>query len=369
MPLVVARDSESGQDRSAPDCIEIGLVNNMPDAALEATEQQFIRLLESAAGDIPVRLNLFSLPLVPRGDRGQRHLGESYLGLRDFWDCRLDALIVTGTEPRAAALVDEPYWPAMAELIDWAEHHTISTIWSCLAAHAAVFQLDRIRRHPLADKCFGVFDCTAASGHALTEGLAPRFAIPHSRWNALREDELVARGYEILTRSAQAGVDTFARHGSSLFVFCQGHPEYDATSLLGEYRRDVGRFLRRERETCPALPHGAFDAATVDLLNDFRARAVAGRNEALLAEFPLAAAERGALNGWRSTADRIYRNWLAGLATEKLRLAGTRVSRPWRHRPEPLAGGAAPESYIDRRRRRKDASDLPGAAERRSAVP
>ena len=31
--------------------IEVGLVNNMPDAALESTEQQFLDLLAAAAGE------------------------------------------------------------------------------------------------------------------------------------------------------------------------------------------------------------------------------------------------------------------------------------------------------------------------------
>jgi hypothetical protein len=31
--------------------IEIGIVNNMPDAALVATERQFSRLIEQASGD------------------------------------------------------------------------------------------------------------------------------------------------------------------------------------------------------------------------------------------------------------------------------------------------------------------------------
>jgi homoserine O-succinyltransferase len=46
--------------------IEIGLLNNMPDAALEATEQQFLELLGAAAGDSWVHLRFFSLRGVPR---------------------------------------------------------------------------------------------------------------------------------------------------------------------------------------------------------------------------------------------------------------------------------------------------------------
>src|SRR5262249_55955220 len=268
---------------------------------LEATERQFIALLEAASGEVRVRLRFYSLPGLSRSERGQRHVDKFYRGLRELPDSGVDALIVTGTEPRAASLRNAPYWHRLAELVDWAEASTISTVWSCLAAHAAVLHLDGIARHPLPDKCFGVFDCATLVEHPLTAGQA-RLVVPHSRWNGLREDELRARGYDVLTCSAQAGVDMFARQGRSLFVFLQGHPAYDALSLLGEYRRDFGRFLRRERDVCPTLPHGYFDGAATALLSDLRVRALADRREELLAELPVAALERDLRAHWRPAA-------------------------------------------------------------------
>ena len=53
----------------------------MPDAALEDTEVQFYELLDAAAGDIPISLKLFSLPDLPRGDAGQRHLNNFYFDI------------------------------------------------------------------------------------------------------------------------------------------------------------------------------------------------------------------------------------------------------------------------------------------------
>jgi homoserine O-succinyltransferase/O-acetyltransferase len=364
MPLTVVRENDLRNVSASPGCIEIGLVNNMPDTALKSTEAQFAALLEAAAGDLPVRLRLFSLPLVPRSARGVLHLGASYLGLRDFWDSRLDALIVTGTEPRAAALNDEPYWPALAELIEWAEQHTISTVWSCLAAHAAVFHLDGVKRQPLAQKRFGVFDCVRAAGHPLTAGLAEQFQVPHSRWNELREDDLRAAGYDILTRSPEAGVDMFAREGASMFVFFQGHPEYDAASLLGEYRRDLGRFLRGERETCPAPPLGYFDPAAAARLEQFAARARTDRREDLLADFPLEAAERGTRFAWRESAACIYANWLAFLAAQKARRAdGRAVVPPGRDTRRPAARPRG--SFIDRRGTSNPSGPFSGPGDRR----
>src|SRR5262245_25465032 len=47
--------------------ITIGLINNMPDAALEGTARQLFTLLHDAAADRVVHLKLFALPGVPRG--------------------------------------------------------------------------------------------------------------------------------------------------------------------------------------------------------------------------------------------------------------------------------------------------------------
>jgi homoserine O-succinyltransferase/O-acetyltransferase len=371
MPILIDRGSDPRFANAVGDCIEIGLVNNMPDAALESTERQFISLIESAAADVLVRLRFFSLPGVPRGERGQRHVDTSYRDLRALGESRLDALIVTGTEPRAASLRDEPYWRPLTELIDWAERNTLSTIWSCLAAHAAVLHLDGITRHPLAEKCFGVFDCAAAVEQPLIAG-ARRFAVPHSRWNGLREDELVAAGYEVLTRSPKAGVDTFVKQGRSLFVFWQGHPEYDAASLLGEYRRDFGRFLRRERETCPAMPHGYFDAVMAAELGVLRARALLERREDLLDEFPVAAAERGVRAGWRPAAERLFRNWLVEVAARKVRRldASDLAVRSTRQADLAVANsaGAAVVPLVERRRRNDPTGLFNGPRNRRAAT-
>lgn len=358
MPLLVDRGSDPRIAKAADGCVEIGLVNNMPDSALEATERQFIALLEAASGEVRVRLRLFSLPGVPRGERGQRHVDKFYRGLRELPDSGLDALIVTGTEPRAASLRNEPYWHWLGELIDWAEANTVSTVWSCLAAHAAVLHLDGIARRPLADKCFGVFDCAIVPDHPLTAGQA-RVAVPHSRWNELREDELLAHGYEVLTRSAQAGVDMFARQGRSLFVFLQGHPEYDASSLLGEYRRDFARFLRGEREVCPNLPHGYFDAAAMKLLAELRIRALADRREGLLAELPVVALEQGLRARWRAAAERLFGNWLSQVTARKGRHDVASVRSP-------SAAAGRPAVFIERRRRNDPSGYFTGARDRRT---
>jgi homoserine O-succinyltransferase len=230
----------------SPPCIDIGLINNMPDAALDATERQFRALLTAAAADgIAVHLTLYTLPEVPRTDFGRRQVSR-YSPIDELWDRRHDALIVTGTEPRAADLKDEPFWGTLTRVLEWAELHTYSTILSCLAAHAGILKFDGIVRRPLGDKRFGVFECVRVSDHPLTATAPRRLQMPQSRWNEIPEEALLACGYRVLTRSQDAGVDAFVKQGKSLFVFFQGHPEYEAITLLLEYRRDIGRYLRGE---------------------------------------------------------------------------------------------------------------------------
>ncbi len=130
-------------------------------------------------------------------------------------------------------------------------------------------------------------------------------------------DALAGAGYDVLTRSPDAGVDMFAKRDRSLFVFLQGHPEYDPTTLLREYRRDVGRFLRREREGYPALPRHYLDAASERSLEAFRRRALSARNPELLESFPAAAVMERFANSWHASALRLYRNWLSCLTTRR----------------------------------------------------
>jgi homoserine O-succinyltransferase len=297
--------------------LEIGLVNNMPDSALEQTERQFISRIEAASGTMRIRLRLYALPGVPRSDHGLCHISRYYSGLEDLRNASLDALVITGTEPRAANLPDEPYWHSLVELFDWAERNTVSTFLSCLAAHAAVLHLDGINRHALSEKSFGVFDHIAMTDYFMTRGLPLRMRIPHSRWNEVHGDALASCGYQILAKSEAAGIGLFAKQGRSLFLLSQGHPEYEAVTLFKEYRRDVGRFLRHERETYPAIPRGYFDSDATKAFSAFQKRALSNRDESMLGAFPHETVRGRLRNRWGRSAIRVFRNWLLFIAETK----------------------------------------------------
>jgi homoserine O-succinyltransferase len=122
----------------------------------------------------------------------------------------------------------------------------------------------------------------------------------------------------LLTQSSEGGVDSFVKmKRQSLFVHFQGHPEYGAQTLLKEYRRDIKRFLRKERETYPSMPKGYFDRAATKLLTDFRGAVSSDRREEQMEDFPEAAVVGGLQNSWRSPARAIYKNWLQYVVSKR----------------------------------------------------
>lgn len=301
------------------DPIVIGLVNNMSDAALRTTEQQFRLLLAKAPPGRSLLFRLFFLPEIARSEAARRHFMQHYEPIDTLWTSRIDGLIVTGAEPRTPLLTDEVYWDTLTKLVDWAQKHTVSTIWSCLAAHATVRHLDGIDRQALEKKLFGVFDCHKVADHPILTGVPSQWQVPHSRFNGLPEDLLSARGYLLMSRSAEAGPDVFLRDQGSLFVFLNGHPEYHPDALFREYRRDVIRFLSGEQDCYPDLPNGYFDISTTQRLEAFRGRAIQCRNPDLAADLPARGSAGERLpHTWHDVAALIFTNWLSYLAATRL---------------------------------------------------
>ena len=331
-PAGSPRPPRPAPDSAGRDRLVIGLVNNMPDAALHNTERQFRRLICAAAGETPVCLRLFYLAEIPRGERGRAYLEQHYEEAGALWSDRLDGLIVTGTEPRAADLRDEPYWAVLTRLVGWAEDRTVSTIWSCLAAHAAVLHEEGITRQKLPEKLSGLFECRKIADHPIVRGTPLRWRVAHSRYNGVPEAALAASGYRLLTRAKETGPDLFVRQKRSLFVYFQGHPEYEPDTLAREYRRDVGRFLVAERDDYPELPRRYFSREAAAALALLRQRALEDRSPDLLAQYP-AVALLGSAGASSRSAVTIYRRWLSYVAAGTGRGDGATFSAGSRRSP------------------------------------
>ena len=289
----------------------IGLVNNASAQALKSTERQFCDLLRAAMPGVDLQVRRYTCPGIPRNG-GLHDPARPYADIRDLPSDGLDALIVTGMEPHAGALMDEPIWSSLVQIADWAEDNAVPTLWSCLAAHAAVLHRAGIARTRLAAKLSGVFQCApAAARHPLTRGLPSRWSCPHSRHHDLPEDLLTANGYQILSRSDVAGADIFLQQAGAPFIFFQGHPEYEGHSLLAEYKRDIRRYVADGRNGYPATPQNYFDPDTDAALARLRDRALQQRGVPALSEIFGIVDRAPCPAPWQPAATRLVGNFLA----------------------------------------------------------
>jgi homoserine O-succinyltransferase len=300
--------NDSGLDRP----LVVGFVNNTSDRALAATESQFMRLLCSASHEFGIRFRFFVCSEIRRSGHPKAASGEPYRDISELFSSWVDALIITGVEPRTPRLEDESVWPRLTELVEWAECHGIPTICSCLAAHIAVLHQDQIPRSRQEGKLSDIFDCElATTNHPLALGLPPRWSIPHSRYHGVAEAPLLAEGYQVLSRSAIAGVDIFAKVAGTPFLHFQGHPEYDPDTLLREYRRDVRRFLTGESDEYPVAPQRYFEPQAEYALAALRREAITGRRDLRILD-EVGDLIRGAVmpTAWDAMARKLYANWL-----------------------------------------------------------
>ncbi len=317
--------------------LTIALVNNMPDSALSATERQYCSLLGAASDGIVIHLKFYSPPEIRRSASARTHIAHYYEDYAELERSAPDGIIVTGTVPRTNRLEDEALWPALSRLVDWVDDCSIPSVWSCLAAHLAVLKMDGIERQRLPRKLSGVFDCRMTGRtHRILHGLPNRWQVPHSRYNTLRESDLVSSGYSILSRSRIAGPDIFMRQDQALHMFFQGHPEYEATTLLREYRRDVTRFLRGDRPDFPDMPTGYFDRETQVRLQAFAEAAQLRAGRDLMAEFETLVHQVSPTGSWPSAAHRVYLNWVSYLDARRSR-PSVPIRMPIPHFATPLA--------------------------------
>jgi homoserine O-succinyltransferase/O-acetyltransferase len=310
-------DPESSPEGSEPPRWVCGFVNNMPDAAFEATERQFLGLLEAGSGCDVVEVRRYTMPGVPRGEETAARIAAEYLPYETIQATPLDLLVVTGANPLARCLQDEPFWEDLAALLSWGTVHARSMLLSCLSAHAALEEIDGLERTTLDSKCTGVFAQRPPS-HPLVEGLDSPLVLPHSRLNAIETERVQAAGYEVVLECQAGGWSVATKDVSEegcRIILVQGHPEYDPSSLLREYHRDARRYVLGERDDVPCLPLDCVAPDDWEKLQRLHERIAGGEREpALIETFPFAELGARAEWPWRDAATRLYTNWMAGVS-------------------------------------------------------
>jgi len=291
--------------------LHVGLLNMMPDAALEATERQFLRLVGSCNRIAQFYVHPFTIAGVPREGAAREHVQRHYEDFARLREEGLDALIITGANVTQPRIEQEDFWEPLVAVMDWASERVCSTYMSCLASHAAFKHWHGIDRTHLDEKRWGVFEHRVVERtHPLVAEINTRFHTPHSRFNDVPREHIEDAGLRVLVHGEEAGVLGATSADGFRFVYFQGHPEYDDLSLMKEYKREVQRFVRGERGW-PPYPAHYFAPEAIAVLAPYAEQA-----EAAFAagdpppRFPEAEVLPWLDNTWTDTGKAIFNAWL-----------------------------------------------------------
>lgn len=292
--------------------LHIGLLNMMPDAALRATERQFLRLIGQSNQIAQFYVHPFSLDGLKRSDEALDYIGRYYEPFSQLKSEGLDALIVTGANVTEPNLADEPFWQPLIEVMDWATEHVTSTLCSCLATHAVMQFRYGQRRERLPEKRWGVYAHRVVErSHPLVSSVNTLFDVPHSRFNEISRAQFDAAGCRVLVESPAAGVHLAVSEDGFRLVMFQGHPEYDMVSLLKEYKREVGRYISGARKDYPPYPEHFFSTKARAILSEHRDLVDRyldrGRTPP---EFPESRIAEMLDNTWHDSAEGVVGNWM-----------------------------------------------------------
>lgn len=292
--------------------LHIGILNMMPDAALQATERQFLRMVGSCNRIAQFYVHLFTFDEIPRGEAAKAHIEQYYDSFDKIKQEGLDALIITGANPQKADLTEEPFWQPLQQVVTWAQQNVSSVMCSCLATHAVVEMLYGIKRYPLPRKRWGVYSHRVCDVlHPLVSNINSRFDAPHSHVYEVNSKQFEEKGLRVLARGEESGLHLGTSADGFRFVFFQGHPEYDGISLLKEYKRELVRYLEGVNPTYPRMPQHYFNKTAKSVLIDYEKRiAQAAGDYTNLPPFPDQELIDLVDNTWSDTGKAIVNNWL-----------------------------------------------------------
>lgn len=292
--------------------LHVGLLNMMPDAALEATERQFFRLVGESNQIAQFYLHPFTLKELKRSAKGQAHVDRYYETFDAVKAQGLDALIITGANVQGNELSQQPFWQPLIEVIDWAHDNVTSTLCSCLTTHAVMEFRYGQKRRPLGFKRWGVYSHRVIDRtHPLVTGVNTRFDVPHSRFNQIDREQFEQAGCRVLVESADAGVHLAVSPDLFRLVFFQGHPEYDVISLLKEYKREVARFVAGERDDYPPFVENYFTLQSEAVLDEYREQVMQARSAGTaVPEMPEGLVAAQVDNTWHDSAEAVINNWI-----------------------------------------------------------
>jgi homoserine O-succinyltransferase len=215
--------------------LEIVVLNLMPTKV--ATETQLSRLLGNTP--LQVHLELMHTKSHVAKNTSQEHLLAFYKTFEELKDRKFDGMVITGAPVENMDFESVDYWPELCEIMEWSKSHVQSTFHICWGAQAGLYYHYGVKKYPLDEKLFGVFEHTKDYPRAiLLRGFDDVFFVPHSRHTTVKREDIAAvPGLKIVASSPEAGVYAImSKEGRQIFI--TGHSEYDPDTLKKEYLRD-----------------------------------------------------------------------------------------------------------------------------------
>ncbi|TMM46007.1 homoserine O-succinyltransferase [Colwellia ponticola] len=254
--------------------MQVAILNLMPNKI--ETEVQILRMLSNT----PLQINIEFIRIHKNVSKNtpKEHLENFYYLFDDIKHKQYDGLIITGAPLALLDYTEVSYWDKICEVFDWADKNVTSTMFSCWAAHAALYHYYGLNRHLRKKKLFGVYSHVPLdSKEELTRGFDEHFNVPHSRYGYIEQSDYESiEEISILAQSPDAGV-YLAASKNKRQVYLIGHPEYDASTLHEEFLRDC------KKDSSTSIPENYYQD------NDMNNNPV---------------------GSWRSHGSLLYTNWL-----------------------------------------------------------
>ncbi len=303
---IIPKDRADSQDIRE---LHIGFCNMMPDAAVEATERQFFRLVGESNKIAQFYIHPFTLPVGSRSEQTKEHFKKYYESFEKLQHEGLDALIVTGAnEETNPSVSDEGFWHPLKDLIGWAYENVTSTLCSCLASHAVLNYVYGQTPRWRETKQWGVFGHRITErNHPIAQSMNTLFDVPHSRYSEITREQFEKAGMRVIAESEEAGVHASCSSDGIRLLCFQGHPEYDTVSLLKEYRREVMNYASGQRDDYPPFPEHYFSGKAAAILNDYRTCINRGSTPP---EFPEEKLVPLLENTWTDSGRSMIGNWI-----------------------------------------------------------
>ncbi len=218
--------------------LRIAFCNLMPLKIV--TETDFIRVLSNTP--LQIELDFFYMDKHDSKNTSKEHLNIFYKTFDQIKNKRYDGLIITGAPVEHLEFEEVDYWNDISEVMEWSKTNVTNTLHICWGAQAGLYHHYGIKKYPLSQKIFGVFEHEVTDNKTpLFRGFDDTFFAPHSRYTENRIEEI--RNHPDLTLAAwseKAGINVvISKNNRQIFV--AGHFEYNSNTLREEYSRDKSK--------------------------------------------------------------------------------------------------------------------------------